>query len=76
MNALTKSHTKYIAPISEAELACRIAEAAVGIKRKPGLSAEEAIATMPHDWGPAFRNAARAAMEYWSECIQDANRTN
>ena len=74
MSALEKAKAKYIAPISEGELAVRMAEAAIGIKRPPGKSLEECLASFPADWGEAFLRAARAAMTYWGECIDDARK--
>jgi hypothetical protein len=66
--------TKFVAEISEGELAIRMAEAAMGIKRPPGKSVDECLASFPADWGDAFLRAARAAMGYWGECIDKANR--
>lgn len=62
--------TKFVAEINEGELAVRMAEAAIGIKRPPGKSFEECLESFPADWGDAFHRAARAAMEYWGECIE------
>jgi hypothetical protein len=66
--------TKFIAEISEGELAVRMAEAAIGIKRPPGKNVDECLASFPADWGEAFLRAARAAMNYWGECIDTAKR--
>jgi hypothetical protein len=76
MSALTKAKSKYIAPIDERELAVRMMEAAIQIRRSPGKSAEDLLKDAPADWGPAFQRAARAAMAYWSECIEAANRAH
>lgn len=65
---------KFIAPIDEGELAIRMAEAAIGIKRPPGKTTAEVLDAFPADWGEAFHRAARAAMEYWRECIEAAQR--
>lgn len=75
MSAVNKAKAKYIAPIDERELAVRMAEAAIGIKRPPGKNLDECLASFPADWGAAFHRAARAAMGYWQECIIAANRT-
>jgi hypothetical protein len=58
-----------IAAISEAELACRLVEAAARIRRPPGATAEQALASMDEEDRMRWRSAARAAMEYWRECI-------
>ena len=74
MSALDKAKRKYVAEINEGELAVRMAEAAIGMKRPPGKSLEECLASFPADWGEAFLRASRAAMNYWGECIDAANR--
>lgn len=76
MTALAKAATKYIIAINEGELAIRMAEAAIGIKRPPGKTTAEILASFPADWGEGFHRAARAAMLYWQECIADANRAD
>ncbi|WP_316205774.1 hypothetical protein [Bradyrhizobium sp. SZCCHNS1012] len=73
MDALTRAKTKVsrtVAAVSEAELALRLVEAIHGIKRLPGLTAEQALATMPDATQARWQKAARAAMTYWFECIQ------
>lgn len=67
-SALKRKAASFIAEISEAELACRIAEAVLGLKRPPGQTAEQAMDGMD-DAGLAFRHAARVAMDYWRECL-------
>lgn len=64
--------SKYLAEIDEGELAIRMAEAALRIKRAPGKNTEETLASFPADWGQAFLDSARAAMEYWKECLEKA----
>jgi hypothetical protein len=59
-----------VAAVSEAELALRLVEAVHGLKRPPGLTAEQAMATMPDETQARWQKAARAAMKYWFECIQ------
>lgn len=71
---LVKAKAKYVAEISEGELAIRMAEAAIGIKRPPGKSTQECLDSFPADWGEAFFRAARAAMTYWGECIDSAKK--
>lgn len=72
MTPLDKAKKKYIAEISEGELAIRMAEAAIGMKRPPGKSVQECLDSFPADWGEAFGRAAKAAMNYWAECIDGA----
>lgn len=74
MSALEKTNAKWIAEISEGELAIRMAEAAIGMKRPAGKSVQECLDSFPADWGEAFGRAAKAAMNYWAECVKDANR--
>lgn len=72
----TMKRANYIAEIDADELAARMAEAVLRIKRPPGKSAKEALADTPADWGPAFQRGATAAMEYWRECIQKMQQTS
>ncbi len=65
-----------IAEISEAELAVRIGEAMLGMERPAGLTAEQALDTVSDDARDAIRQAARAAMEYWRECIEQSQRVS
>jgi len=61
--------TNLIAEISEAELACRIAEAGHGLPRPLGATAEQALACLDpqsREWTLAM---ARAAIKYFGECI-------
>jgi uncharacterized membrane protein len=74
MTTARKLHS--IAEISEAELACRMGEAMLGMKRPPGLTAEQALDTVSDDARDALRQAARAAMEYWRECIEQSQRVS
>lgn len=63
---------KFVAQIDEGELAIRMAEAAIGMKRPPGMTQAEVLDAFPTDWGEAFHRAARAAMVYWKECLDAA----
>jgi len=65
----------FIAEISEAELAIRMCEAAINGKRPSGMTAEEALDLLGED-RDAWRRAARAAMEYWRECIEQSQRVS
>lgn len=70
--ARKKGNLVAIAAIDEGELAIRMAEAAIGMKRPPGKTVAECLDSFPADWGEAFGRAARAAMEYWRECLSAA----
>ena len=77
----SKVKSRYIVPIDEAELACRIMEAQMhvsdpSIKRPEGYTPEMALAISDPLVAEMARHAARAAMTYWAECISTANRTN
>lgn len=66
----------HLTAISEAELACRLFEAAARVKRPPGATAEQALDSLEDEDRMRWRAAARAAMEYWRECIQQMQPTN
>lgn len=70
----TKGKLIAITAIDEGELAVRMAEAAIGMKRNPKWATEEALANFPADWGDGFLRAARAAMDYWRECLEKAQQ--
>jgi hypothetical protein len=65
-----------IAEISETELACRMCEASYRLKRPLGTTAEQALSTMEDDSRNGWLRAARAAMEYWRECIEQMQRVS
>lgn len=71
--ALTRATAKYIAPIEEAELACRMFEAAGRLRRRLGVTAAQALEALGEEDCASWRRAARAAMDYWRECIAKAN---
>jgi len=73
-----KVKARYIAPIREDELACRIIEAIMDppAPRPEGLTAAQALAVLDADIRNMGRAAAKAAMGYWAECIAAANSTN
>lgn len=60
------------------ELACRIAEAAIGIKRPSGMTARQALDDMRRattsagqpDMVPGFERAAQVAAEYIAQCAE------
>lgn len=74
MTPARKGKAVAIAAIDEGELAIRMAEAAIGIQRPPGKTTAEVLDSFPADWGEAFHRAARAAMDYWRECLETAQR--
>ena len=63
---------KWIAEIDEAELACRIIEGVLGMRRPEGLSASQAVDAIEN--GAGWRNGARMAAQYITERIDDAKR--
>lgn len=71
---------KFIAQIEAHELACRIAEAVMQFKRPPGLSAEQALASIS-ETGPqgkmAIEGCYRAALsvgKYLEEAVNNFQR--
>ena len=63
---------KLVALVAEAdpnELACRIAEAAIGVKRPKGVTAHDAMKVFPDEERAGFYKAAERATEYIIECI-------
>lgn len=70
---LKKVAMRYVAPISQVELSCRLLEACGRLKRPSGLTAEQAFATMDPEDQEAWTRAAVAALEYFRECIAASN---
>jgi len=66
-----KAHAavKLIAPIDQAELAVRIAEAIIGVQRPPGTPARKVLACLDPETREMLKTASAAAMEYFKECI-------
>jgi hypothetical protein len=67
--------TKYIVAVDEAELIVRMIEAHVEMRRPAGKTARQVLDnhTEP-DARAAWQRSARAAMEFWRECIEGAQR--
>ena len=62
--------------LDEHELACRIAEACIGLKRPAGKSARESLQEIePHfpDAVSGFLKAARSAIIYVYECVRESD---
>ena len=77
MNQIEKAiKASFVAEISEAELACRLREAAERTERPSGLTAEQALDDIEWPERDAWRRAARAAMAYWQECIKKGRQTS
>ncbi len=74
MTTALKLHS--IAEISEAELAVRMCEASFGMKRPTGATAAQALNGIDDDVRDLWLKAARAAMEYWRECIKQSQRVS
>ena len=66
----------HIAAISEAELACRLYEAAAYVKRPKDMTAAQALNTLDGEDRARWRAAAVAAMEYWRECVGQMQQTS
>jgi hypothetical protein len=75
MSAALQKAAKFIATISEAELAVRMCEASYCMRRPSGSTAEQALNAMEDESRDGWRRAAVAAMEYWRECIEAGQRT-
>ncbi len=56
--------------VNQIELACRIMETCVGIKRPPGKTASEAMRDVPTEHRITFVKAADAAIAYLMECVE------
>ena len=63
----------FISQIDEAELVARMIEAAMSLERPAGMSAVQALAIADERAVVMMRRAANAAMDYWRECIEQAN---
>lgn len=77
MNSAEKQKAvKYVTAIDEAELTCRLLEAAGNLTRPEGLSAVQALGIIDEVDRQQWRRVAHAAMDYWRECINHLNKTN
>lgn len=65
------SRSMLIAELDAEELAIRMCEASYGLKR-PMPSAAHALAAMDDECREGWKRAARAALEYFRECIAHA----
>lgn len=63
-----------VTAIDAEELAVRLAETVLEAERPPDTSPREALASMSNSHGQLWLRAAEVAMEYWHECIQNAQR--
>lgn len=59
--------------LSQAELACRIAESMVGVKRPVGATANEALSAFDEETRVAIIGAAGVAFSYFSERVSAAS---
>ena len=66
----------FLTPISQAELACRIAEAALGQERPDGDTPEQAMDRMTDPARQQWLDAADACMGYLQECIMNSSQAN
>lgn len=60
----------FVAEIDEEELACRILENFLNIRRPPGVTAKQLLEGAHDTTYDGARRAARAALEYYAECIK------
>jgi hypothetical protein len=73
MSAGKKVKAKFV-PIDVAELAIRMCEANYGMRRPPGMTGSQALEAMESDVREGWLRSARAAMDYWTECIEQEVR--
>jgi uncharacterized glyoxalase superfamily protein PhnB len=76
-----KIKARYVIPIHEDELACRIMEAQMHVEdptitRPDGYTPAQCLAISDPVAAEMARQAAKAAIAYWAECISAANRIN
>lgn len=64
--------TKVVANFSKAELACRIAETVMGVKRPDGATPQRALAALDAELRDAFAEAAEVAFRYISGQLAEA----
>jgi len=69
-----KAIAKMYGQISEAELMCRMLEAAQNMRRPPGSTAEEALTYLDPESKKWLRREALAAMQYFMECLNASER--
>lgn len=69
-----KATAKMYGQVDEAELCCRMLEAAQGMRRPEGATAIEAIAQLDPDSRVWIRKQATAAMIYFMECLNASER--
>jgi hypothetical protein len=67
-----KAAKRFITPIDQAELACRLCEAVTGQTRPYGDTAEQAMDRMDEETRQMWLDAAKAAMGYIKECIMNS----
>lgn len=69
-----KATQKMYGKVDEAELMCRMLEAAQGMRRPAGKSAKEALASLDQDSREWLRRQAQAALFYMVECLNASER--
>lgn len=70
----SKATAKMYGQVDEAELMCRMLEAANNMKRPAGLTASEALNALDMDSRPWLRRMARAALGYMVECLNTSEK--
>jgi hypothetical protein len=71
-----KAAARYVGAVDEAELTCRLIEAAAQMKRPEGATARVVLEHTDPETVAAFGRAARAAMLYWAECFSNMKSVN
>ena len=77
-----KKAFSFVAQIDEAELAVRLMEVAIGLRRPPTetrppeMILHEAKASLPQEDAFQFDKMARRAIEYFRECVEQGQKTN
>jgi hypothetical protein len=62
-----------VAEVDPSELAVRITEALMGMRRPPGMTAAQALETQSPEFRATVLDAARRAAEYIAECINSGS---
>lgn len=66
----------YAAEADPVELACIIMEQCLRLERPPELSALDCMMSVPKETRVQFLSAANASLEYISQVIKNAQKTN
>ena len=70
-NSRTRKERTIVCEYSKKELALRIAEGCIGLKRPEGQSVDSALSYFPDEEREGFMRAAEKALTYVLECFAD-----